>query len=161
MVLHQKFPGNIWLAWKRSGAHHWTNPLWSRCKVGSCDTNMSTDSPLKCIEAFSRETEIVLSQAATPIDVCFSACSLTAGTFINLTLFSAELCRRMSLRQCQIVEHLGWKSQRDRHLERKRCLCVFPGKLGPDIYCETAEPRWALKNYLAQLSASRRAFVNL
>lgn len=94
-----------------------------------------------------------------PLMSASTACSLIARTFVNLTLFPAELCRRMSLRHCQIAEHLGWKSQRHRHLERKWCLCGFPGKPGPDIYCEIAEPRWAMKNYLAQICASR--LVNL
>ena len=62
--------------------------------------------------------------------------SLIASTFVNLTLFPAGLCwRRMSLRHCQIVEHLGRKSQRHGHLKRKQHLHMFPGKPGPDIYC--------------------------
>jgi hypothetical protein len=40
------------------------------------------------------------------------ACSPIARTFVNLPLFPAVLCWRMSLRHCQIVEHLGRISQR-------------------------------------------------
>lgn len=33
---------------------------------------MATDSPLRCIESFPRETQIVVSLAGTPIDVSFN-----------------------------------------------------------------------------------------
>lgn len=115
-------------------------------------------TPFKYIEAFPRGNGIILSQAATPIDVCFNCIVLYCQDICKSDVISAELCRRMSLRHCQVVEPFGRKSQRHRHLERKWRPCVSreasPWHLLWDFW-----PAWALKNHLAQPSVSR--LVNL
>lgn len=150
--------GRFLVAQHRSGARYWADQLWSGCRAGSCDTNMAPDSPLRYTEASPRGKGLFWARLPPLLTMSASiACPLIARTFVNLTLFPAGLCRRMSLRHRQIVEHLGQNSQRHGHLQRKQRLRVFPGKPGPDIYCEVVEPTWALKNRLARLSASRLA----
>lgn len=64
------------------------------------------------------------NQVFPPLGPASTACSLTVSTFVNLTLFPAQLCQRMPLSFCQTAEHLGWISQQHRLLERKQSLCV-------------------------------------
>lgn len=72
----------------------------------------------------SREIRDILTRFPLLLGPVSTACSLTVRTFINLTLFPAQLCQRMPLSLCQIAKHLGWISQQHRLLERKQSLCV-------------------------------------
>lgn len=106
-----------WVRWPQHG--HWRH--------------LSISTP------FPEEMGLFWARLPLPLIPASIALSFIARTLVNPMLFPAELCQRMSLRHCQVVEHLGQKSQRHRHLERKWCPCVFPGKPGPDIYCEIAD----------------------
>lgn len=138
------FPGSVSETpredFDRSGAHHWTNQLrWPTPGLGHVTQTWPLTLVLSILRPFPEETGLFWARLPLPLMSVPVALSLIARTFINPMSFPAELCQRMSLRHCQIVDHLGQKSQRHGHLERKWRPCVFPGKPGTNIYCEIVD----------------------